>query len=65
MEAILARIEGLTVATRQPVELIERLLRDEWARAEIDSLDEAHLATLGDRPFIGCYPGETNPPVLH
>ncbi len=65
MEAILARIEGLTVATRQRVELMERLLRDEWTRAEIDSLDEAHLATLGDRPFLGGYAGAANPPALH
>ena len=65
MEAILARIEDLTVATGQRVEPFERLLRDQWTRAEIESLDEAHLATLGDRPFLGCYPGEARPPVLH
>ncbi len=65
METILARIEDLTVAARQRVELIERLLRDQWTRAEIEALDEAHLATLGDRPFLGRYPGEANPPALH
>lgn len=65
MESILARIQDLTVAARQRVELIERLHRDQWTRAEIDSLDEAHLARLGDRPFLGRYPGVANPPALH
>ena len=65
MEAILARFGRLTVAARQRVEPIERFRRDAWTRAEIESLDEAHLATPGDRPFLGCYPGAANPPDLH
>ncbi len=65
MATILARIEDLTVAARQRVELIERLVRERWTRAEIDSLDEAHFARLGDRPFLGGYRGEANPPALH
>ncbi|MEE8248582.1 MAG: hypothetical protein V3S87_15115 [Alphaproteobacteria bacterium] len=65
METILARIEDLTVAARQRVELIERLVRDQLTRAEIDSQDEAQFARLGDRPFLGGDPGEANPPALH
>ncbi len=65
METILARIEDLTVAARQGVELSERLVRDQLTRAVIDSQDEAQFARLGDRPFLGGYPGEANPPALH
>lgn len=65
METILARIEDLTVAARQGVELIERLARERWTRAEIDSLDEAHFSRLGERPFLGGFPGEANPPARH
>jgi len=62
MAAKMPRFGDLTVAALQGVERFERLVREEWTRAEIDALDEAHLATLGDRLFMGSEPRAATPP---
>lgn len=64
MTAMMTRFGDLTVAAWQGVERFERLVREGWTRAEIEALDEAHLATLGDRLFLDCQPGAATPPAV-
>jgi hypothetical protein len=64
MTAMMTRFGDLSVVARQGVERFERHVREEWTRAEIEALDEAHLATLGDRLFLGCEPGAATPPEV-
>jgi len=39
------------------------LLRGEMRTALTDAENRAHIATIGDRPFLGCNPGRVSAPT--
>lgn len=43
---------------RNQARKIQRLLDQELWKARLEAKDRAHLATRGDRPFVGCRPCE-------
>lgn len=43
---------------RDTARKFQRLLDQELSRARLEARDRGHLATRGDRPFVGCSPCE-------
>jgi hypothetical protein len=41
--------------------VVARVLRSEWRAWKAVEADRSHLATTGDRPFVGCSPCEAAP----
>ena len=51
---------GLTRVRSGP-SAVARALRKEWRAWKTIEADRSHLATTGDRPFVGCSPCEAAP----
>jgi hypothetical protein len=62
MFEILNHLDRLAETARDHAASFEFVIREELARAEMQAMDRAHLATLGDKPFMGCCPCEPDDP---
>jgi hypothetical protein len=49
-------------AMEKSVEQLKDLLANEVGAINRDAEDRAHIATLGDRPFVGCNPRKPEAP---
>jgi hypothetical protein len=49
-------------AMEKSVEQLKDLLANEVGAINRDAEDRAHIATVGDRPFVGCIPRKPEAP---